>query len=419
MNNNIKNIVFILILSLIILGGFLLRVRELGQQSLWIDEIYTINAGKALLEHGYPLLDSGVIYVNNFVSVYLSGLIIKFFTFDPFNPWLVRLPAVVFGTALIFAVYVFARRLYSDKIVALSSAFFVAFSYHEIAFSRQVRGYAMFSVFIVFCLYFLFSYLESKNRKYLYVSIVLFTLACLSHWVALAFIVPIMVIWWLNTQRDQYFPHLSKLQVVSVSILVLIFLTILMMTFYQSGAVVVRYFLFSTIPFIAILVGLLCKKIIVELFITRNLFFGLVLLGIVVILGSHFLVFYPKSHYQLGSASPQPDYASVFSFISEVRGNDDLVITLRPVLQKTFFGEDGVWISRSMDGKSVVDTYTGIPAVTKYEELLELTRDRDGYLVSDSYVFEDNFRKKNTMDSFRLFYVSGDRVGDKIWLYTF
>lgn len=57
-----KNWFIILILGIFIFWGGFLRLHNLGVQSLWIDEGYTINAAQGVLDHGYPILDSGLSY---------------------------------------------------------------------------------------------------------------------------------------------------------------------------------------------------------------------------------------------------------------------------------------------------------------------------------------------------------------------
>src|SRR3989338_5633022 len=79
-----------LILALIGYGLFL-RVYGLGEQSLWIDEGYTINASQAILERGIPQLDSGKMYSGWMLSTYMTAGAMKVFGFDPFSPWSARI----------------------------------------------------------------------------------------------------------------------------------------------------------------------------------------------------------------------------------------------------------------------------------------------------------------------------------------
>jgi len=46
----------------IILVGFILRIYDLGNQSLWLDEAISSIAAIAFLEKGEPVLPSGIFY---------------------------------------------------------------------------------------------------------------------------------------------------------------------------------------------------------------------------------------------------------------------------------------------------------------------------------------------------------------------
>ncbi|MFA6446203.1 MAG: glycosyltransferase family 39 protein [Candidatus Paceibacterota bacterium] len=175
----------ILILVLVIIVGFFIRINHLGRQSLWIDEGFTINAVQATLEHGYPLLDSGEEYWGMPLATYTSALSVMVFGFDPFSPSSARLPAVLFGTALILIVFLLTQALFKDKILALLPTIIIAFSAWEIAWSRQVRGYAALSFFVILTLWFLWKYFENRKWKYFLYASIAFLGAYLSHSLAL------------------------------------------------------------------------------------------------------------------------------------------------------------------------------------------------------------------------------------------
>jgi len=56
------------------------------------------------------------------------------------SPWSLRLPAALFGTASIWALYLFAREVASER-EALLTAALLTFSYHHVWFSQNARGY--------------------------------------------------------------------------------------------------------------------------------------------------------------------------------------------------------------------------------------------------------------------------------------
>lgn len=188
-----------LLLTLVISIGFSLRIWQLGEQSLWIDEGYSINAAQATLKYGYPLLDSGRTYGGSLLHTYIVSGFMKIFGLNPWGPWSARLPSVLFGTALIFIIYKLTFALFKNKWLALFVAFFLAFSSWQIAWSRQARMYTQLQFFFYTALYYLFLWLKKYDKKNL-IYFILFSLgACFSHLFGF-FLIPIFALCFLFSQ---------------------------------------------------------------------------------------------------------------------------------------------------------------------------------------------------------------------------
>ena len=168
---------YVLILALIIVWGFFLRIYNLGFQSYWIDEGYTLNAVLATIEKGYPILESGFHYSRAILNTYIIAGFVKVFGF---NPWITRLPSVIFGTLFIYLIYRFAKRFFNQKI-ALITALLVALSYWEIAWSRQARMYIQLQFFYFLSLYFFWKFINKYDIKNFIYTSVFTLLAILSH----------------------------------------------------------------------------------------------------------------------------------------------------------------------------------------------------------------------------------------------
>ena len=117
--------------------GFFFRVYYLGFQSFWMDESFTINAAQGILKHGYPLMDSGVVYGSYFLNTYLVAFFIKLFGLTEFST---RFVSVIFGTLMIPLMYFFGKQ-FGDRRVGWLTAVLVTFSAWEILWSRQARMY--------------------------------------------------------------------------------------------------------------------------------------------------------------------------------------------------------------------------------------------------------------------------------------
>ncbi|HEY0907794.1 MAG TPA: glycosyltransferase family 39 protein [Candidatus Paceibacterota bacterium] len=395
------------LVALMLLGG-LLRLWDLGEQSLWIDEGFTMNAALSVHEKGLPILESGEFYRNGILSVYMITFVEKVFGIDPFSPWPERLPAVVFGTGLIVAAYFFYREIFKDKVGALILSGAIAFSYWEIAWSRQARGYAMCSLFITVALTFLWRYSNSKRPCTLALAITGAILAYVSQESALAFIliVGLMVVIFAHDSKmesasrsfapaaalaalfgismlaqaflpnmrplrfDDYFNSLPPELLVSmcgavtawiwtlrarqdrraVSFLALAGFSSLVLILFFSPAAQSRY-LFPLFPiFIALTV-----------YLARNaadyVFKGLgscscvlIALALLAALYAPFLNLLPRSTYYLESGSPQPDFKTAYDLIRKNKKEGDIIISGFTQMHNVYLGEKGMWLKMNFNG---------------------------------------------------------------------
>lgn len=136
---------------LVVLGltaaAFILRVWDLGHLGFRWDEDLTGIAVKAVMEHGYPLLDAGMVYTRFLPLQYLLAAWTSIFGFSEGS---LRFPIVLFGTAMVPITYVITKDLVNTR-AALLAAAIVAFDFWQVELSRSARMYAPF--FAIFGLY--------------------------------------------------------------------------------------------------------------------------------------------------------------------------------------------------------------------------------------------------------------------------
>lgn len=201
-----KKILWGLLLGMVMLYGLILRDYQLGAQSYWIDEGYTLNAVQATLDHGYPVLDSGFVYGRSWLHTYI--LAVAGFLFG-ITPVVMRGVAVLFGLGVIGIVGLLSQKLFS-RTVAVSSMMFTALSYWEVAWSRQARMYIQLQFFFFLSLYALALLRERFSLKRLAFAAVSTGAAIASHGFAwtllgvyvLAFL-PDVWRWLQRIQREQ------------------------------------------------------------------------------------------------------------------------------------------------------------------------------------------------------------------------
>ncbi len=219
----------LILLALVCMGAFL-RLYDLGGQSYWMDEGYTINAVLAISETGKSVLDSGLPYscpIYCYPTAWLAD------TFGH-TATIYRLPAALAGILLIILFYYIGRRLgdelsspradasipsthdpthrargwrgaepwhHAGTWIGLLSAAFIAFAYFQIAWSRQARWYTLFALFFwIALLAFYHAYYYKKQRALtITVAIGATVLAILTH--GLGYLLPFIMLAWILVDR--------------------------------------------------------------------------------------------------------------------------------------------------------------------------------------------------------------------------
>jgi mannosyltransferase len=119
---------------------------ELG---LWYDEVLTY-VGYARMPFGEILTT----YNNENQHFVFTILAHACFLIFGEGAWALRLPAMLFGTASVWSLYLFARQVGSTRQALFAAALFT-FSYHHIWFSQNARGYSGLLFWVLLSSYFL------------------------------------------------------------------------------------------------------------------------------------------------------------------------------------------------------------------------------------------------------------------------
>lgn len=128
------------LLAGITLLALILRVVGAGSD-LWLDEIASILDYQDL---------SIVQVIGTFLSTnhHLLNTLLMKISISLFGPeeWAIRLPAIIFGTAAIPALY-WVARIMASRWVSLGASLLMAVSYHHVFFSQNARGYSGYIFF--------------------------------------------------------------------------------------------------------------------------------------------------------------------------------------------------------------------------------------------------------------------------------
>lgn len=395
-----KNKSVIIILSVILIFGFILRIYKLDNQSYWADEGYTVNATMSIQEKGTTILDSGkyyhcplYCYPASFFGILMGS-----------NPFAYRLPAVLAGLAIIFIVYLTGKEFFNQKIALLAS-FFTSFSYWQTAWSRQARHYTLLTALAWLAILFLYKYRKTKDNKYLYYFLLFSFLAIMTNKLSfLLFFILIILLGYKNIiklTKNKLFLTIFGLFVlftlilpnfnlpyfgvsfryISYSYTLPYYLNFLLKN-YWLAVIFSIYFIFSSknkqvkyFLLTPLIVYLLCLSFLTNIVHYRYLFFLLPALYITAAAGImeatkticynnkkiefifiFFIIllflftdqglFIPRENFQLecganATCTPQPNFKDAYNFIKPKIKTDDIIISSHPIFNKIYLNSVG------------------------------------------------------------------------------
>lgn len=168
----------IFLLLLIFAIGFFYRIYNLGTDlpGLYNDELYFFLSAYAQLFHIGYLLVPGY-NISNFILYSINGYIPSIIIFHT-TPFAARFPVAIYGSMIVFPLFLVAYELFNNKSVAFISCFFWAISPSAVVTSRVGYGVEIFPLFLfLFFLYFWIRFNKNRKLRYLAFSLIVFTLS--------------------------------------------------------------------------------------------------------------------------------------------------------------------------------------------------------------------------------------------------
>lgn len=172
---NGKRIFFLLLLIIIL--GFSLRLYNLGSESVWIDESYTILGAS---QQTIPEVIKSIELTEG--KPFLSHMLLHFWM-DYFgnSEFSLRFMYLIFGTLSIFVIFFVSKNLFDWRIGLLSSLM-LSTSMIQVLYSQEIRSYTLFAL-LTLCSYYFFIRIIKENNYILYFYYILFTsLAANAHY---------------------------------------------------------------------------------------------------------------------------------------------------------------------------------------------------------------------------------------------
>jgi 4-amino-4-deoxy-L-arabinose transferase-like glycosyltransferase len=162
------------LLSLLVVGTWL-RVRNVGVEAIFWDEVDIYKGTTGLLETGFPsnheIQDLPRTYINTAELVYYYTAVTEFLGVDR-DIYVVRIPAMIWSVLTILLLYQAGRRMFSEP-VGLVAAALLTLSPVSIAMSNFGRYFAQLQFFSVLCVYWYWMCLRGSgpiNKKYLWLT---------------------------------------------------------------------------------------------------------------------------------------------------------------------------------------------------------------------------------------------------------
>lgn len=151
-------IIFVVIMTM----GGALRFYQLGTESLWFDEAFTLQDALEFKEKGtfYTLVTQ-----DSFPPLYAT-LLSQVIKYAGMNEAMLRVLSALFGSISILLVYLCARLFVSEK-TALLAAAIMAISPIQILYSQELRVYSLFVGVVLLSMYTFFQWFRTSKRVWL------------------------------------------------------------------------------------------------------------------------------------------------------------------------------------------------------------------------------------------------------------
>lgn len=200
MNKYIINMKYGYLLFIIVLISAVLRLYNLGETSLWKDEIFS------LIRSSQPL--SLIIFERLPFGTWspLHHIFIHFALFFGKGEFIIRLPSVLFGIASIALIYGLGKSVFKDHKVGLIAAMLLALSPLHLEYSREARYYSFTVFFSLLSILFCYKIISETKWRWVILFSLVTILNVVTHATALLILIPqllFLVIHGLKVLRDK------------------------------------------------------------------------------------------------------------------------------------------------------------------------------------------------------------------------
>jgi len=440
------------LMVLIVISGFLLRIFGLGDTSLWNDEAITANAAISLLEDGVPAFPSGYEYWRALPHTILVSISVFVFGVSDFA---VRLPSSIIGVLTILLTYKTGKEFF-DREIGLIAATLIAFTSWQIAWSRQVRMYALLQFLYLAAILIIYKIEIKKDIKKIVLLISIISISMLVHVTGYILIFIVLFYFLVSSNIDIsekisiiistsiiavliselfYFSYpslinrmvfspgnifiylswltreLTTLFLLSIPGILLIFKNNLKLGILNIIAVLPAFYIYSfhvekamyrylyfMIPFLALWSAFTLKKISKILSLSRIGREGFLAVILILLVLANF----SSLDYRHGDPSHHTDYKSAYNYVEENSDKEDILVTGWTPKAVYYYRAPEYSIPGSENVMELLETdgynkYSGAEFINSSEELDEIIdQNAEGWIVMSESAYnnqKDNTRK--------------------------
>ncbi|MBW4615762.1 MAG: glycosyltransferase family 39 protein [Desmonostoc vinosum HA7617-LM4] len=192
------------LLLLIVCIGLGLRVYDLGVMDLDADENTSFDASRGILRTGAPITSAGIWYTRGPFYQYLLALWLRIVGDSVING---RLLSVIWGTATLILIYIFAHQITGRVWIALLITAILAINPWELWYSRNIRFYQLLQFLTILSFWSFFrGFIDKLGKHYQYIFFIALTLTLLTQEISLT-LLPVFIFGFLCFYRPFRISH--------------------------------------------------------------------------------------------------------------------------------------------------------------------------------------------------------------------
>jgi hypothetical protein len=190
----------------------------------WVDEFSSAIQAQTFIKNGLSSFTNPHILIE-FHNITTYVIIAVFFKIFGAHEWVARLPFAIIGAFIPVLVFFLTKKL-SDTKTAIAASLLTSFSYFEITWSRQARGYVLLQLIILLStiLYFNIRSKKTLTLSTIMVALILVIIGILTHAFYYVFIFSVVLHFFLSNRSK--FIYLLKQPYLYVLAILLLLLTL-------------------------------------------------------------------------------------------------------------------------------------------------------------------------------------------------